>query len=64
MDSRPSKDSQPPAPRGGHDLDPRITLGAALIIGALGAYFVDWRMGFLVFISVVSLFTPHRPRGG
>lgn len=59
MSINPSSGGQPPAPWGKGPLDPRIVLGIALALGALAAYCVDWRVAFLVFTAVLSLFTPR-----
>lgn len=51
--------SQPPRPARKDALDPRIVLGIAVVLGGLTAHYVDWSTATLVFVSVVSLFTPR-----
>lgn len=59
MSIRPASGSQPSAPRGGQDVDPRIVLLAAVVFGSLAAYFADWPTAFQTFSIVISLFTPR-----
>lgn len=63
MSLRPTPEGHQPAPRGNGNLDPRIVLGVALVIGSLAAYFVDWQTAFQTFVVVVSLFTPRQEDG-
>ncbi len=59
MSIRPSSGGQPPAPRGKGNLNPLIVLGIAISLGSVAAYSVDWKTAFLVFVPVLSLFTPR-----